>query len=165
VAVASAGPHASLHLAPDRQPRQHPTTQCFTGRMPFLPPNQQRQSTEGIKWHYPHTPAARRSCWASCGHLPTVCLITNYRKCIKCAVNFTEVHWLIHHESQQICVDQRENDSGDVKSTESFSELRHENLAPSEDSISPILSMTISCFMVKKVKVACTRLPSVGFRS
>jgi len=47
VAVASAGPYASLHLAPDRQPRQHPTTQYFTGRMPFLPPNQQRQSTEG----------------------------------------------------------------------------------------------------------------------
>jgi len=43
----TAGPHASLHLAPDRQPRQHPTTHFFTGRMPFLPPNQQRQSTEG----------------------------------------------------------------------------------------------------------------------
>jgi len=27
--VASAGPYASLHLAPDRQPRQHPTTQVF----------------------------------------------------------------------------------------------------------------------------------------
>jgi len=48
VAVASAEPYASLHLAPDRQPRQHPTTQFFTGRMPFLPPNQQRQSTEQI---------------------------------------------------------------------------------------------------------------------
>jgi len=47
VAVASAGPYASLHLAPDRQPRQHPTTLFFTGRMPFLLPNQQRQSTEG----------------------------------------------------------------------------------------------------------------------
>jgi len=35
------------HLAPDRQPRQNPTTQFFTGRMPFLPTNQQRQSTEG----------------------------------------------------------------------------------------------------------------------
>ena len=46
-AVASAGPHASLHLAPDRQPHQHPTTQFFTGRMPFLLPNQQRQRTEG----------------------------------------------------------------------------------------------------------------------
>jgi len=45
--VASAGPDASLHLAPDKQPHQHPTTQFFTGRMPFLPPNQQRQSTEG----------------------------------------------------------------------------------------------------------------------
>jgi len=47
VAVASAGPYASMHLAPDRQPHQHPTTLFFTGRMPFLPPNQQRQSTEG----------------------------------------------------------------------------------------------------------------------
>ena len=26
---------------------KHPTAQFFTGRMPFLPPNQQRQSTEG----------------------------------------------------------------------------------------------------------------------
>ena len=47
VAAASAGPVASLHLAPDRQPQQHPTTLFFTGRMPFLPPNQQHQSTEG----------------------------------------------------------------------------------------------------------------------
>jgi len=47
VAVASAGPYASLHLAPDRQPHQHPTTQFFTGRMPFLSPIQQHQSTEG----------------------------------------------------------------------------------------------------------------------
>jgi len=40
---------------------QHPTTQFFTGQMPFLPPNQQRQSTEGIKKNkknvtkHPHT--------------------------------------------------------------------------------------------------------------
>jgi len=47
VAVASVGPYANLHLDPDMQPCQHPTTQFFTGRMPFLPPNQQRQSTEG----------------------------------------------------------------------------------------------------------------------
>ena len=47
MAVASAGPYASLHLAPDRLPRQHPTTHFFTVRMPFLLPNQQCQSTEG----------------------------------------------------------------------------------------------------------------------
>ena len=41
--------HMRRHLAADRQPRQHPTTLFFTGRMPFLPPNQQRQSTEGNK--------------------------------------------------------------------------------------------------------------------
>ena len=51
MAVASAGPYASLHLAPDRLPRRHPTTQFFTGWMPFLPPNQQRQSTEGTDTH------------------------------------------------------------------------------------------------------------------
>ena len=47
VSVASAGPYANLHLAWDRQPRQHPTTQFFTGRMPFLLPNHECQSTEG----------------------------------------------------------------------------------------------------------------------
>ena len=34
-----------------RQPRRHPTIQFFTGQMPFLPPNQQRQSTAGNKWN------------------------------------------------------------------------------------------------------------------
>jgi len=34
-----------------------PTTQFFTGRMPFLPPNQQCQSTEGT-----HTHARARAC-------------------------------------------------------------------------------------------------------
>jgi len=47
VAVASAGTNASLHHAPGGQPCQYLTTQFLTGRMPFLPPNQQRQSTEG----------------------------------------------------------------------------------------------------------------------
>jgi len=47
VAVASGGPYASLHLDPDTQPCQDPTPQFFTGRMLFLPPNHQRQSTEG----------------------------------------------------------------------------------------------------------------------
>ena len=39
VAVASAGPYASVHFTPDRQPCQYPTTQFFTGRMPFPSPN------------------------------------------------------------------------------------------------------------------------------
>jgi len=39
----------SLHLAPDKQPCQHPTTQFFAGQIPFLPPNQQCQSTEGTR--------------------------------------------------------------------------------------------------------------------
>ena len=50
-AICKSAPHP-------RQPRQHPTTQFFTGRMPFLAPNQQCQSTEGInkvvetEWKY-----------------------------------------------------------------------------------------------------------------
>jgi len=35
------------HMQVCTSPRQHFTTQVFTGQMPFLPPNQQRQSTEG----------------------------------------------------------------------------------------------------------------------
>jgi len=45
--ISCRGPYASLHLAPDREPHQHPTT-VFTGRVPSLSPNQQRHITEGI---------------------------------------------------------------------------------------------------------------------
>ena len=37
----------TLLQSPDRQPHQDSTAQFFTGRMLFLPPSQQRQSTEG----------------------------------------------------------------------------------------------------------------------
>jgi len=47
VAVASAGLYASLHLIPDNHTNIPPLSFFFTGPMPFLPPNQQRQSTEG----------------------------------------------------------------------------------------------------------------------
>jgi len=48
VAVASARPYADhLHLAPDRQSRQHLITRFFTGWMLFVMPSQQRQITEG----------------------------------------------------------------------------------------------------------------------
>jgi len=36
-----------MHVCTSLQTDSHPTTQLFTGRMPFLPPNQQLQSTEG----------------------------------------------------------------------------------------------------------------------
>jgi len=42
------GSGISWAICKSAPPRQHPTAQFFTGRMPFLPPNQQRQSTEGI---------------------------------------------------------------------------------------------------------------------
>ena len=60
--MASAGPYASQHVAPDRQPRQHPTAPFFTGRMPFLPPNQQCQSTEGNSKHWRQTQTPRVLC-------------------------------------------------------------------------------------------------------
>ena len=48
VAVTSAGPYANhLHLAPDNITTSVPHHSVFTGRMPFLTPNQQCQSTEG----------------------------------------------------------------------------------------------------------------------
>jgi len=51
VAVASAGLYASLHLAPARRPCQHPTTQFFTDRMPFLPPT---NSVKALKANFKH---------------------------------------------------------------------------------------------------------------
>jgi len=36
-----------MQICTSPQTRRHPTTQFFTGRMPFLLRNQQRQSTEG----------------------------------------------------------------------------------------------------------------------
>jgi len=45
VALSSAGPYANhLHLPTDNRASTSP---LFTGQMPFLLPNQQRQSTEG----------------------------------------------------------------------------------------------------------------------
>ena len=38
MAVASAGPYSSLHLAPDRQPRQHPTAQFLQAGCPSFHP-------------------------------------------------------------------------------------------------------------------------------
>jgi len=48
VAVASAGPYASLHLAPDRQPRQHPTTQFLQAGCPSCRPT---NSVKALKAH------------------------------------------------------------------------------------------------------------------
>ena len=47
MAVASAGPYESLHLAQTDNHASTPPLSFFTGRMPFLPPDQQCQSTEG----------------------------------------------------------------------------------------------------------------------
>jgi len=50
VTVASAEPYASyLHFAPEDNHASTLISQIFMGRMPFLTPNQQHQSTEGHK--------------------------------------------------------------------------------------------------------------------
>jgi len=49
---------------------QHLTTQFFTGRMPFLPPNQQRQSTEGV--HYTTKTASTNSSILPCSVLDKI---------------------------------------------------------------------------------------------
>jgi len=48
VAVASAGPCKSAHRSRQITTPAPPPLSFFTGRMPFLPPSQQRQSTEGL---------------------------------------------------------------------------------------------------------------------
>jgi len=45
VALASAG-HMQIYTSPRQMTMPPPTTHFFTGQMPFLPPNQQLQSTE-----------------------------------------------------------------------------------------------------------------------
>jgi len=49
VAVASAGPYASLHLTPDRQPHQHPTTQLLGAGCPSCRPT---NSVKALKASY-----------------------------------------------------------------------------------------------------------------
>jgi len=45
--VSGSGNSWAICKSAPRSSLQYPNTQFFTGRMPFLPPNQQRQSTEG----------------------------------------------------------------------------------------------------------------------
>ena len=102
--VASAGTYASLHLAPDRQPHQHPTTLFFTGRMPFLPPNQQRQSTEGTSsiTSVPHTHTHTFN-----DPLSGTTRVSRYQKG-KTNLDFTEARdseWQWHHLGHmQVCI-------------------------------------------------------------
>ena len=52
MAVASAGPYVNnQHLAPDMQPHQHLIIQFLQAGCSSMP-NQQCQSTEGMKLHY-----------------------------------------------------------------------------------------------------------------
>jgi len=47
VALSSTGPHASLHLAPDRQPHQHPTTLFLQAGCPSCRPT---NSVKALKY-------------------------------------------------------------------------------------------------------------------
>jgi len=50
VAVASAGPYASLHLAADRQQHQHPTTQFLQAGCPSCCPTNSVKALEAISF-------------------------------------------------------------------------------------------------------------------
>jgi len=52
VAVASAGPYASLHLAPDRQPCQHPTTQFLQAGCPSCRPTNSIKALKALQNSY-----------------------------------------------------------------------------------------------------------------
>ena len=67
VAVASAGPCASQHLAPDRQPHQHATTVCLQARCPSCHP------TNSVK-------ALRLDTWCKMVQNRTLC-----RRCYMCS--------------------------------------------------------------------------------
>ena len=60
--MASAGPYASLHVAPDRQPRQHPTTQLFD-RPDVLPAAQPTASMHRGRLHTAQIAAVKGEQW------------------------------------------------------------------------------------------------------
>jgi len=65
-----------MHVCISLQTDNHASTpplKFFTGRMPFLPPNQQRQSTEGIELNN-NVMTITRSCGSDAGRWSTVML-------------------------------------------------------------------------------------------
>ena len=161
--MASAGPYASLHLAPDRQPHQHPTAQFFTGRMPFLLPNQQRQSTEG-KPALSSKPTGHRCCRWSTGqtdgrtphrYIDPAAHTTQAASVMQYCVQ--EADWLTIYEQTQSALSEllQKTHPAWVGSWPSYVLMLKYQKWPK----------LISESRLKKVKVAHTRLPSVGFRS
>ena len=70
VAMASAGPHANhLHLVFQTDSHASTSPLSFTGRMPFLLPKHQHQSTEGTELHL--FPRKSRETWLTQVHLET----------------------------------------------------------------------------------------------
>jgi len=55
VAVASAGPQSSLHLAPDRKPRQHPTTGFLQAGFPSCRPTNRVKALKAQALHITQT--------------------------------------------------------------------------------------------------------------
>jgi len=84
VAVASAGPYANhLHLAPDREPRQHLITQFLTAWMLFLTSNQLWHSNEGMFQSFTEATVNAR--------LP-VTLLVSFVRCSKAADAVSKAH-------------------------------------------------------------------------
>ena len=80
MAVASAGPYASLHLAPDRQPRQHPTTRFLRAGCPSCRPTNSIKALKALV-----SPGKRADKWV-CVSVPCPdCQMTKWR----CHFNIT----------------------------------------------------------------------------
>ena len=152
MAVASAGPYASLHHAPDRQPCQHLTTQFFTGWMPFLPPNQQRQSTEGMDNVNTHTHTFN-------GPFSETTRVSQYQKG-KTNLDFTEARdseWQWHQLGhKQVCTSLQTDNHARLASTHDSTPTLHLAQLP---AWAGVCSLHLSSWPIMRLS---TRLPIKG---
>jgi len=132
MAVTSAGPHANA-------PRSRQTTtpvshhSVFTRRMPFLPPNQHRQSTEGIAPRI--NPDRRNRTRAESAAAHTTCdtgqlldLRTHYEHSNHAAAARQQRRSLACHFTQRTCPAASDNPSSDSKCASTCTALRtHRN--------------------------------------
>jgi len=79
-----------------RQRCQHPTTQFFTSWMPFLPPNQQHQSTEGMTSKNTFNKIKNKYVWRLCLVLGTASVLC-FKVCICVSIVPIHVQMLIFH--------------------------------------------------------------------
>ena len=111
-AICKSAPHSILITMPlDHQ------SVFFTSRMPFLPPNQQRQSTEGTSWHRYQTELHHWLCLVcpSCLSPEALCfqVVCAYmRACLCCLVLVQWSRTLWHNACRWLCDAAKRRDDG-----------------------------------------------------